>query len=162
EQPNNLAERTEYELRNILERKYAYAFSTGGAGAGQWPWNTNYDMNNSNTATIDAIRADGTEEPETDVSYDLGACMDKIRDLFHNRELEDVAVIFPYSNDFSNRSLAYEVTTKLTRTLAYEMNVPFRGIGEYQLDVLEQEAPKLLIVPSPHNLDNRAFDKVLE
>src|SRR5699024_3098845 len=51
---------------------------------------------------------------------------------------------------------------KLTRTLAYETNVPFRGIGEYQLDVLEQEAPKLLIVPSPHNFDNRAFDKVLE
>lgn len=162
EQPNNLAKRTEYELRNILERKYAYAFSTGGAGAVQWLWNTNYYMNNINESNIGAIRADGTEKPETDVSYDFGAFMEKIRDLFHNRELEDVAVIFPYSNDFSNRSLAYEVTTKLTRTLAYEMNVPFRGIGEYQLDVLEQEAPKLLIVPSPHNFDNRAFDKVLE
>src|SRR5699024_6720299 len=46
EQPNNLAKRTEYELRNILERKYAYAFSTGGAGAVQWLWNTNYYMNN--------------------------------------------------------------------------------------------------------------------
>src|SRR5699024_4224417 len=128
----NLAKRTEYELRNILERKYAYAFSTGGAGAVQWLWNTNYYMNNINESNIGAIRADGTEKPETDVSYDFGAFMEKIRDLFH------------------------------TRAFAYEMNVPFRGIGEYQLDVLEQEAPKLLIVPSPHNFDNRAFDKVLE
>src|SRR5699024_9471727 len=139
-----------------------YAFSTGGAGAVQWLWNTNYYMNNINETNIGAIRADGTEKPETDVSYDFGAFMYKIRDLIHNRELEDVAVISPYSIDSSSRSLAYEVTTRLTRTFAYEMNVPFRGIGEYQLDVLEQEAPKLLIVPSPHNRDNRAFDKVLE
>src|SRR5699024_9280781 len=146
----------------ILERKYAYAFSTGGAGAVQWLWNTNYYMNNINESNIGAIRADGTEKPETDESYDFGAFMDKIRDLFKNLELEDVDVIFPYSNDLPNRSRAYEITKKLTRTLAYEMNVPFRVIGEYQLDVLEQEAPKLLIVQSPHNLDNRAFDKVLE
>src|SRR5699024_11747930 len=70
EQPNKLAKRTEYELRNILERKYAYAFSTGGAGAVQWLWNTNYYMNNINESNIGAIRADGTEKPETDVSYD--------------------------------------------------------------------------------------------
>src|SRR5699024_11512631 len=111
--------------RNILEEKHAYEFSTVGAGAVQSLWNTNYYMKNINESNIGAIRADGTEKPETDVSYDFGAFMDKIRDLFHNRELEDVAVIFPYSSDFSNRSLAYEVTTKLTRTLAYEMNVPF-------------------------------------
>lgn len=30
EQPDGRAKRTEEELRNILERKYAYAFSTGG------------------------------------------------------------------------------------------------------------------------------------
>lgn len=162
EQPNNHAKRTEYELRNILERKYAYAFSTGGAGAVQWLWNTNYYMNNINESNIGAIRADGTEKPETDVSYDFGAFMKETKDLYRNRALEDVAVIFPYSNDFSNRSLAYDITTTLTRTLAYEMNVPFRGIGEYQLDVLTEEPPKLLIVPSPHSFDNAAFDSILE
>ncbi|MFH5181656.1 hypothetical protein ACHHV8_02935 [Paenibacillus sp. TAB 01] len=34
ETPDGRAKRSEAELRNILERKYAYAFSTGGAGAG--------------------------------------------------------------------------------------------------------------------------------
>ncbi len=36
ENPDGTAKRSEEELRNILERKYAYSFSTGGAGAVQW------------------------------------------------------------------------------------------------------------------------------
>src|SRR5699024_8292148 len=90
EDPNNQARRTEEELRNILERKYAYAFSTGGAGAVQWLWNTNYLMNNVNESNIGALRADGTEKPETNVSYDFGEFMGGIHDLFTDRELEEV------------------------------------------------------------------------
>src|SRR5699024_6531608 len=146
ENANGQARRSEEELRNILERKYAYAFSTGSAGAVQWLWNTNFYMNNINESNIGAIRADGTEKPETNVSYDFGSFIKETRDLFQGRELEDVGVVFPYSNDFSNRSLAYETTTKLTRVLAYDMNVPFRAFGEYQLDIRPEDMPKLLIV----------------
>lgn len=162
ESPNNQARRSEYELRNILERKYAYAFSTGGAGAVQWLWNTNFYMNNINESNIGAIRADGTEKPETNVSYDFGAFVNETRDLFHDRALEDIAVVFPYSNDFSNRKLALDATTKLTRTLAYEMNLPFRAISEYHLDVLEKDAPKLIVVPSAHNFSNEALQIILK
>src|SRR5699024_4148976 len=119
EKPNGQARRSEEELRNILERKYAYAFSTGGAGAVRWLWNTNFYMNHINESNIGAIRADGTEKPETNVSYDFGAFMHEIRDLFQGRKLEEMGIIFPYSNDFSNRQLAYAATTKLTRVLAY-------------------------------------------
>ncbi|MUV37278.1 hypothetical protein JNUCC1_01084 [Lentibacillus sp. JNUCC-1] len=161
ETPRNMGKRSEYELRNILERKYAYAFSTGGAGAVQWLWNTNYFMDNINESNIGAIRADGTEKPETNVSYDFGAFMGEIRDLFRDRQLEEVGVVFPYSNDFSNRKLATDATTKLTRVLAYDMNVPFRAFGEYQLEALEMDPPKLLVVPSPHNFSNDAFDRLL-
>lgn len=162
ENPDNTAKRSEFELRNILERKYAYSFSTGGAGAVQWLWNTNYYMNNINESNIGAIRADGTEKPETDVSYHFGSFIADTKDLFQNRQLEDVAVVFPYSNDFSNRKLAYDGTTKLTRTLAYEMNVPFRGLSEYHLHDLTNEVPKLVIIPSPHNFDTTAFETILE
>ena len=72
ETPDGRAKRTEEELRSILERKYAYAFSTGGAGAVQWIWNTNFYMDNANESHIGALRADGTEKPEADVSYDFG------------------------------------------------------------------------------------------
>lgn len=161
ETPEGRAKRTEEELRNILERKYAYAFATGGAGAVQWIWNTNFYMDNANESHIGALRADGTEKPEADVSYDFGRFMAEIRDLFRGRELEDTAVVFPYSNDFSNRKLAFDATTKATRVLAYELNKPFRGVGEYHLNELEANPVKLVIVPSAHNIDDAAFDQLL-
>src|SRR5699024_3656581 len=99
--------------------------------------------------------------PETNVSYDFGAFIKETRDLFKGRELEDVGVIFPYSNDFSNRRLAYVATTKLTRVLSYDMNIPFRAFGEYQLDLLEEDLPTLLVVPSPHNFSSEAMDHIL-
>lgn len=159
--PDGRAKRTEAELRNILERKYAYAFSTGGAGAVQWIWNINYYMNNANESNIGALRADGTQKPEADVSYDFGSFMGEIGHLFSGRELEDVAVVYPYSNDFSNQPLAYGATTKAIRTLAHVMNVHPRGIGEYHLHELRQHPAKLIIVPSAHNFDDGAFAEII-
>jgi len=118
-------------------------------------------MNNVNESNIGALRADGTEKPEADVSYRYGRFMGEIGHLFKDRELEDVVVVFPYSNDFSNRKLAFDATTKLTRVLAYEMKVPFRAVGEYHLDSLEQAPPKLIIVPSPHNFSRQALDTIV-
>ncbi|OXM84474.1 alpha-amylase family protein [Paenibacillus rigui] len=160
ETPDGRAKRSEAELRNILERKYAYAFSTGGAGAVQWIWNINFYMNNVNESNIGALRADGTEKPEASVSYDFGAFMAEIGHLFEGRELEEVAVVFPYSNDFSTRKLAYEGTTRAIRTLSYEMNVHARGLGEYHLESLEAYPPKLIIVPSPHNFSDEALERL--
>ncbi|WP_219835005.1 alpha-amylase family protein [Paenibacillus sp. R14(2021)] len=162
ETPGGFAKRSEEELRAMLERKYAYAFATGGAGAVQWIWNTNFYMDNANESHIGALRADGTEKPEADVSYRFGSFMEEIRDLFRDRELEDVAVVFPYSNDFSNRKLAYDATTRLTRVLSYELSMPFRGVSEYHLDQLETAPAKLIIVPSAHNFDDGAFAKLLD
>lgn len=88
--------------------------------------------------------------------------MDGIRDLFRDRELEEVAVVFPYSNDFSNRKLAFDATTRLTRVLGYELNVPFRGVSEYHLEALEIAPAKLIIVPSAHNIDDKSFAKLLD
>ncbi|ANS74697.1 glycoside hydrolase [Paenibacillus yonginensis] len=162
ELPDNRAKRSEAELRSILERKYAYAFGTGGAGAVQWLWNTNYFMNNVNESNIGALRADGTEKPEADVSYDFGAFMKAAGGLFEERSMEEIAVVFPYSNDFSNRRFACEATAKAARVLAYELKVPFRGLGEYQLESLSDWAPKLIIVPSPHNFSDEALQQLIE
>lgn len=162
QRPDGIAKRSEEDLRNILERKYAYAFSTGGAGAVQWIWNTNYFMDNANESNIGALRADGTQKPEADVSYDFGRFIGEISNLFEGRVLEDVAVVYPYSNDFSNRKLAFGSTSQATRVLTYGMNIHPRGIGEYQLEDLEREPAKLIIVPSPHNFSNEAFDRLIE
>jgi len=161
ETPEGLAKRSEEELRSILERKYAYAFATGGAGAVHWIWNTNFYMDNANESHIGALRADGTEKPEADVSYDFGTFIEATRDLFKGRRLEDVAVVFPYSNDFSNRKLAYDATTKLTRVLSYELKVPFRGVSEYDLQPLRDVPAKLILFPSAHNVDDSAMAELL-
>src|SRR5690554_4068751 len=152
ETPDGKAKRSEAELRNILERKYAYAFATGGAGAVQWIWNINFYMNNINESHIGALRADGTEKPEASVSYDFGSFIGETRHLFQGRRLEETAIVFPYTNDFSNRPLAKEATTHAVRALSYRMKVPVRGLGEYHLGALTcADAPKLLIVPNTHN-----------
>ncbi|CAI6072343.1 beta-galactosidase [Cohnella sp. JJ-181] len=162
ETPEGLAKRSEQELKAMLERKYAYAFAAGGAGAIHWIWNTNFYMDNANESHIGALRADGTEKPEADVSYDFGAFMEAARDLFKGRELEDVAVIFPYSNDLSNRKLAFDATTRLTRVLSYELKVPFRGVSEYDLKPLLDEPAKLIVLPSAHNVDDAAYAELLD
>ncbi|MFB5267789.1 beta-galactosidase [Paenibacillus enshidis] len=161
EQPDNRAKRMEEELRNMLERKYAYAFASGGAGAIHWLWNTNYYMDNVCESNIGAVRADGTQKPEADVSYDFGAFMQSIAGLFEERELEDVAVVFPYSNDFSSRRFACEATARLTRVMGYELRQPIRALSEYHLDSLVTERPQLIIVPSAHNFSDAAFHTLL-
>ncbi|WP_223068526.1 beta-galactosidase [Paenibacillus caui] len=162
QRPDGIAKRTEEELRNILERKYAYAFSTGGAGAMQWIWNINYFMDNANESNIGALRADGTQKPEADVSYDFGRFIGETAPLFEDRKLEDVAVVYPYSNDFSSQKLAYEATTRAARVLAYGLNVHPRGVGEYHLEALERHPAKLIIVPSAHNFSDEAFERLLK
>ncbi|NOU71929.1 glycoside hydrolase [Paenibacillus sp. LMG 31458] len=162
ETPDGRAKRSENELRSLLERKYAYAFATGGAGAIHWIWNTNFYMDNANESHIGALRADGTEKPEADVSYDFGRFMAGIRDLFQDRALEDIVAIFPYSNDFSNRKLAFDATTRMTRVLSYQMKMPFRSASEYHLDALEDQPAKLIILPSAHNLDEQAWMKLVD
>ncbi|OWA33337.1 glycoside hydrolase [Saccharibacillus sp. O16] len=161
ETPDGRAKRSELELRNFLERKYAYAFSTGGAGAIQWIWNTNFYMDNANESHIGALRADGTEKPEADVSYDFGRFMAEIRDLFVGRKLEDVAAVYPYSNDYSNRAFAVEATNRMTRVLTYGLKLPFRAVSEYRLDSLKSHPAKLIFLPSPHNMDEDAMKKLL-
>ncbi|WP_379164095.1 beta-galactosidase [Paenibacillus sp. sgz5001063] len=161
ETPDGRAKRSEEELRSMLERKYAYAFAAGGAGAVQWIWNTNFYMDNANESQIGALRADGTEKPEADVSYDFGRFIAESGYLFDGRKLEDIAVIFPYSNDFSNRKLAYDATTRLTRILSYQLRLPFRAVSEYGLQALEAQPPKLILLPSAHNLDDSAMEQLI-
>ena len=162
ETPDGKAKRTEQELKAILERKYAYAFATASAGAIQWIWNTNYYMDNANESHIGALRADGTQKPEADVSHQFGAFMKEAGCHFTDRQLEDIVVVYPYSNDFSNRPLAVEATTRATRVLSYELKVPFRAISEYGLEELYEAPPKLIIVPSVHNFASDAFERLIE
>ena len=162
EQANGRAQRTEIELAEILERKFAYAFGTRSAGAVQWIWNTNAYMNNVNESNIGALRVDGSEKPEAQVLEKFARFIESVRDWFVDRPLETVAVVYPYSNDLSHRRLAVEATVRLTQALSYDLKVPFRAVGEYQLDTLFAKTPRLIMVPSPHNFSRHARQQLLD
>ncbi|MGI6704785.1 MAG: beta-galactosidase [Clostridia bacterium] len=154
------ARRSEEELRNILERKYALAFAGDNAGAIHWIWNINIYMESLNEVNIGAVRADGTQKPEADVSYDFGHFITHISHLFQGRREAEVAVIYPYANDFSVRDYANEATKKLSRILGYGMHIPFKAYGEYHLEKLGRE--KLIILPSPRVLTDDAWKTVMD
>ncbi|MBB3127053.1 hypothetical protein FHS19_001707 [Paenibacillus rhizosphaerae] len=163
ETASGMAKRSEPELRNMLERKYAYAFAAGAAGAVQWIWNINPYLNSVNESNIGALRADGTEKPEVGVSYGFGQFMGEIHGVFADRRLEEVAVIFPYSNSFSNRHFAFDATTRLSRVLSYQLKQTFRIWSEYHLSPEETgSGAKLMIVPSAHNLSSHALEQLLQ
>ena len=70
-------------------------------------------------------------------------------------------MIFPYSNDFSNKSFAQHATKHLTKILTYQMKVPFVGVGEYDLEQLCRQDFKVIFVPSAHHFETKQFEELL-
>ncbi len=68
--PTGKGKLTEAYTRNLLERKYAFAFAGDNAGSVQWVWNINIHIDNINECTIGAVRPDGGQKLESDISYD--------------------------------------------------------------------------------------------
>jgi len=161
EQPDGYSKRTETEMMELLERKYGYAFAGAGAGAIHWVWNVNYFMNSTNESSIGAKRADGSEKPEIKVTENFGKFMAVAGPLMEDRQLDKIAVVFPFSNDGSNRRCSLRSTTKAARALAYYNRFPFYALSEYHLDVLPDLRPDLVIVPSPYIFDDDAFENLL-
>ncbi|HKM04717.1 MAG TPA: beta-galactosidase [Lachnospiraceae bacterium] len=157
--PNGKGKLTEENTRDLLERKYAYAFAADNAGAIQWVWNINIHIDSLNESTIGAVRPDGGQKLEADVSYDFGKFMSEIFYIFEGRKEADVVVINPFANNFSISDHSIISTKKLTHCLAHNMSTSFKVYGEYYLDELKPE--KLIILPSPRTLTNKAFNKVL-
>ncbi len=161
EQPNSLPRRTEKQLYQLLQKKYAYAFGTKCAGVIQWIWNSNYFMNNANESNIGALRCDGSYKQEVDVSKNFASFFDKAKNNMGTCVHEKIAVVFPFSNDRSNRNFAQRATMNACTALAYYLNAGFEAVSEYTLDFIEKNRYQLVIVPSPHSFSNNAFKKLI-
>lgn len=163
EAPNGVPRRSEEDLAKILRRKFAYAYGTKCAGAIHWLWNTNYYMNNANESNIGAIRCDRSRKPEFMAYEQFARFFEKTQDIISDiKDDEKVAVIFPYSNDFSNRSFAQHSTTHLTKLLTYQLKVPFVGVGEYDLEPLKRQDFAVIFVPSAHHFETKQFEELLK
>lgn len=161
EQPNSLPRRTEEDLFLLLQKKYAYAFATKCAGTIQWIWNSNYFMNNANESNIGALRCDGSYKKEVDVTKRFAKFFDKIKPLITDCEHEKIAVMFPLSNDRSNRVFAQKATMNACTALAYYVNAGFEAVNEDEPELITRLDYRLIIVPSPHSFSSAAFKKLL-
>ncbi|MBS6195245.1 MAG: cellulase family glycosylhydrolase [Clostridiales bacterium] len=163
EAPNGVPRRNEEDLAKLLRRKFAYAYGTKCAGAIHWLWNTNYHMNNANESNIGAIRCDKSRKPEFMVYERFARFFEKAQGMISDiKENEKTAVIFPYSNDFSNRSFAQHATTHLTKLLSYRLKVPFVGVSEFDLQPLRDHDFSVIFVPAAHHFDTKQFGELLE
>lgn len=163
EAPNGVPRRTEEDLAKLLRRKFAYAYGTKCAGAIHWLWNTNYYMNNANESNIGAIRCDRSRKPEFMAYERFARFFEKAQGLISDiRREEQIAVVFPYSNDFSNRSFAQHSTTHLTKLLTYQLKLPFAGVSEFDLSLLREQDFKVIFVPAAHHFDTLQFKELLE
>jgi len=162
EAPNGVPRRSEADLAKILRRKFAYAYGTKCAGAIHWLWNTNYYMNNANESNIGAIRCDRSRKPEFMAYEQFARFFEKTQGIISDIvDDEQVAVIFPYSNDFSNKSFAQHATKHITKILTYQMKVPFVGVGEYDLAQLKRQDFRVIFVPSAHHFETKQFEELL-
>ncbi|GGP18804.1 beta-galactosidase [Silvimonas iriomotensis] len=157
ERPDGRSRRNEAELQALLERKYAYAYACGNAGAVQWIWNINYHMDNINESHIGACRADGSLKPEAMVTPQFGRFFADLPLAFAERPLPQTAVIYPFSNDYSNRRSALDATQQLARSCFFELGLPLRAVSDLDLDSLFADVPRLILLPCPNNLHTRTW-----
>ncbi|MGN6714599.1 hypothetical protein [Anaerocolumna jejuensis] len=155
--------RTEYQIAQLLQKKFVYSMATGGAGAIQWIWNTNYMLNSANESHIGAIRNDGSFKPEAEIYKDFHHFFNGIEDYISDiRQYPDISVIYPFSNDFSNRSFAGKACRNLAHILTDILKRDFYFVSEFDLKPLLIKKPRLIILPSPHQFEDSRFTCLME
>jgi hypothetical protein len=152
--------RSPEDAASLLERKIGYAFAARGAGVVEWVWNVNPYMPLDEEATIGLIRPDGTVKPERDV-------LERFARFFaaHGAALDDfdpdsVLLVIPHARAFLGRTGALDATKEAVRVLAEHFGVVPTAISDLLLDVGAHV--KLVIVPAPEVLDERAAHALLE
>lgn len=152
--------RSEEDVRDILERKLAYAFAANTAGAIPWVLNTNLYMDDENEVHIGMLRPDLTEKPEYEVVRGVYSFIGRNAEKLGAPMREDVAVVFSFSNSYSNRTWANIATRKCARVLTFNMKKGFLGFGDYDLDKIGN--PKLIIFPSPRAIPDETWEALMK
>jgi hypothetical protein len=160
EKMDGSAWRTEADAAFLLERKLAVSMGVGGAGFIEWIWNTNPFMKSDNEAAIGLFRADGTLKPELRAVTEYARFFAAYKNLMQGKQDEEVVLVLPHSNMFSNRNSASDATRRAVRAMFYNCHVPMRAISEHRLHSLK-EAPRLLMLPSARVLTDKAWESLL-
>jgi hypothetical protein len=154
------ARRTPENEAALLERKIAASFIQG-SGAIEWLWNTNSDMTESNETPIGALLPDATEKPEAAVLRGYGTFSKSLSAHLHKPQAPSIAVVTSQAAQFSViADLQLEAQRKAVRALAYDDRLTLYTVAENQIAKLG--APKLVILPSPQALTEKAWRALLK
>ena len=154
-----ISRRTPENEAALLERKLALSFVQG-SGAVEWLWNSNAYTTSGNEAPIGALRADATEKPEAGVLRGIAEFARQIAPSLRNPQSPAAAVVTSQAAQFSAiQELQIEAQRNAVRALAYDNYQPAYVIAENQIARLG--SPRLVILPSPQALTDRAWQEVL-
>ena len=156
---DEIARRTPENEAALLERKIASSFIQG-SGAIEWLWNTNSDMTESNETPIGAVRTDYTEKPEASLLRAFGQFVPSLHPHLRDPQLPSVAVVTSQAAQYSVMAdFQLEAQRRAVRAVCYAAHLPAYVIAENQIEHLG--SPKLVILPSPQALTDRAWDALL-
>jgi hypothetical protein len=152
--------RTEESEGWVVERKLATALATS-AGAIEWLWNTNPYMMPEQELPIGALRPDGTLKPEGEAMIRLARFARENVQYFGAPSTPDVVVVTSQAMQFSPYiEEAITAQQRAIRALEYELHVSTAMLGENQV-IVRPVRNRLVIVPSPQALSQRAWDALL-
>ncbi len=146
----------------LLERKIAYAFAGRGAGVVEWVWNVNPYMPLDEEATIGIHRPDGTAKPELDVLARFAKFMAEGAAYLDDFEPDPVVLVIPHARAFLGMKGGLDATKHVVRVLAERFGVVPTAISDLRLDADRLKGAKLVVVPAPDVLDERAAQALLE
>lgn len=140
----------------VLERKFAYAFAARGAGVIEWAWNINPYQPIDNESVIGLIRPDGTAKPELCALTENAAFFAEAAPYLDDFEPDEVVLLLPHARLFLGRPHGIDATKVIVRLLAERFGVVPTALSDLRVREPQLLGRRLVIVPSPEVLDERA------
>ncbi len=137
----------------LLERKWALGFAAGSSGVLQWDWDREPDFGMK--------RSDGSAKIWQAMMRAMGKfAVDAAPSATGIREPQ-IALVLPQSLQLSiSNAFALEAQQTAVRALYQYARAEAYAVGEYQISDLG--SPKLIIVPSPFELTDTAWEALLD
>jgi hypothetical protein len=143
----------EFTGLGLIERKWALGFAAGSSGAVQWDWDREADFGMK--------RSDGSAKVWENQMRDMGAFAQKAAPAATALTLPEVAIVLPQSFQLSvGNKMALEAQENAVRALYGYARSEAYAVGEYQIELLGE--PKLILLPSPMGLTEKAWDTILK
>jgi hypothetical protein len=136
----------------LFERKLALGFAAANAGALQWDWGRG--------DAFGIKRGDGSNKLWMDVLAGIGEFAKQAAPHLAGERDPEVAIVLPQSLQLSVfNPAALEAQQNCVRALYQDARASAYVVGEYQIELLGN--PKLIILPSPWVLSQKAWDAIL-